>query len=107
LGIGIFIWRFLSPPQLEISPHGIVWFTGRKTLDYAWKDFAGFRAYRPSSRNLSKYVGYEYAPDNPKRGKMAAVAHALAGVDGGFGGQWEMSAEDLAELLNQAKQKWG
>ena len=107
LGIPVFIWRFLSPPRLEISPRGISWFTGHKTLEYAWKDFAGFRAYRPSSRNLSKYVGFEYARDSAKRGKMTAVAHALAGVDGGLGGQWEMPAEKLVDLLNQAKQRWG
>jgi hypothetical protein len=107
LGVLAFIWRFLSPPRLEISRQGISWFTGRKTLDFAWKDFAAFRVYKPSSRAMSKYVGYDYAPDNPKRGRMAAVAHAMAGVDGGFGGQWEISADDVAALLNQAKAKWG
>jgi len=107
LAAPIFIWRLIAPPRLEVSPRGISWFNGRATLDYSWKDFVGFRAYRPSSRNLSKHVGFEFAPNYPGRGKMAAVAHALAGVDGSFGGQWEMSAQDLVDLLNQARAKWG
>jgi hypothetical protein len=102
----VFIWRFLSPPRLEISRDGLAWFNGRKTLTYAWNDFAGFRTYKPSSRNLSKYVGYQYREDHPKRGKMAAVARAIAGVDGGFSGQWELSADKVAALLNAAKDKW-
>jgi len=102
----VFIWRFLSPPRLEISPAGLVWFNGRKTLTFSWNDFAAFRTYKPSSRNLSKYVGYEYVEGHPRRGKMAAVARAIAGVDGGFNGQWELSADKVAALLNAAKDRW-
>jgi hypothetical protein len=106
LGIPVFIWRMLSPPRLELSRDGISWFTGAKTLKYPWSDFAAFRTYKPSGRGVSKYVGYLYAADHPGLGKMAAFTNAFAGVDGGFGGQWEMSADKVAALLNAAKGRW-
>jgi hypothetical protein len=107
LCVPVMLWHICVPARLEISPSGITWFNGRKTVEYVWTDFADFRAYRPSSRAISKYVGYELIPQSPKRSRMTAVAHALAGVDGGFDGQWEMSADDLVTLLNQARAKWG
>jgi hypothetical protein len=107
LAVPVFVWRLVSPPRLEISPRGISWFNGRTTVDYLWKDFADFRAYQPSSRSLSKHLGFEYTSNCPKRDKTTAVSRALAGVDGSFGGQWEISTHDLASLLNRAKAKWG
>ncbi|HEX4634908.1 MAG TPA: hypothetical protein VH189_01925 [Rhizomicrobium sp.] len=107
LCIPVFVWQLLSPPRLEVSVRGIFWFTGRNTQTFLWKEFSGFRAYRPAPRTVSQHVGFEYAPDCPRRSKMTAVAHAMVGVDGSFGGNWEISAQDLADLLNQARQKWG
>ena len=107
LGVLIFGWRLLVPTRLELTPAAIRWFDGRKTHSYSWKDIAEFRAYRPSPRTTSKYIGFEYVPGHPNRAKAAALARALVGVDGGFGGQWEMPAQDLAGLLNEAKRKWG
>ena len=107
LGTAIFFWQLFSPKRLEISAGGLSWFNGHKTRDYAWKDFTAFSAYRPSSRSLSKHLGFVYAPESPRKGKAAAFARAMTGVDGSFGGQWEMSPDNLADLLNKAKQKWG
>jgi len=108
LGAPVMLWRILVPERLEMSPAGLAWFTGRKTMTYGWREFAGFRAFRPSSRSLTKsFVGFDYVPDHPKRGRLTALNHVLAGVDGSFGGQWEMSADKVAALLNDARLKWG
>ena len=104
----LMLWRILLPERLEISPNGLTWFTGRKTMTYGWREFAVFRAFRPSSRSLTKsFVGYDYVPDHPKRGKLTALNHVLVGLDGSFGGQWEISADKVASLLNEARLKWG
>ena len=102
--------RFLSPPRLEISAQGLGWFKNGTVVRYDWQDFADFRAYLPN-RGFFENVGYDYAPDSPKRRMMptfalAIVPYVAAGVDCGFGGPWEIPADDVASLLNQARAKW-
>jgi hypothetical protein len=107
----LLIGRLLSPPRLEMSRQGLAWFTGRKALRYDWNDFSGFCAYLPG-RGFFKYVGYNYASSSPTRRTMSTNAFVIApyvrdGIDGSFGGPWELPADDVVELLNQAKAKWG
>ena len=106
LGIPVFIWRLVSPARLELSPNGLVWFNGRKAIDYSWSDFAEFRAYRPSPRMRSFFIGFDWAPHSAKRSSLSGVTRSVAGVDGSFGGSWSVDAETLAGLLNQATRRW-
>lgn len=100
----------LWPPRLEISPGGVLWRSVRRTRTFAWKEFAGFVAYWPTSKNTfsyNKYTGFNYMPDDARRGRPVRMRRWWYGADASFGCMWELSADKLVSLLKQAKKKWG
>jgi hypothetical protein len=106
LGLPLAIWRLRVPARLEMSPQGLIWFTGKSDIIYSWHEFTSFRAYLVSGRSWTKHIGYDLAPDSSKRSKYTSIGRKIAGVDGGFGGGWELKPEAVAILLNQAKARW-
>lgn len=107
LGIPIFAWRLIRPDTLIMAPNGITWRNGFRTSHWQWSDLQSFRAYLPAPRTTSKHLGFDftdsyYAQNRQLRNKVKA----MTGVEGSFGGDWELSATDLADLLNKARIRW-
>lgn len=99
---GFCLWRFRRPPRLEIWPDKLV-----------RVDFAGFRHSYPFAdideftvtlmRRSGMAVVFSWTKDSPRRTKLAALSEAVDGYDVSLGGYWEMSAQDLADLLNRTR----
>jgi hypothetical protein len=99
LCVPLFAWRLFRPDSLTISTHGIAWRDALRTTHWAWEDVQAIRAFRPSSKNIIKHLGFDFTDSyHAKRGGLLILAKAMTGVEGSLGSGWEMSATDLAEL---------
>ncbi len=97
LGIPIFVWRLVRPDTMTLTPDGITWHNVFRTDRWAWSEVQDFHAYTPPGRTIAKYVGFVF------------TGSGAPGEDpntGSFGTGWELSAADLADLLNQARVQW-
>lgn len=104
LGIAFFVFRLISPEKLVLSPHGIDYFNGIKTLHLDWPEIARFVAARPSKRVHTQYVGVVYAKE--RAGLMSGLANGMSGGNGYLGATWAMDTPALVALLNDAKARW-
>jgi len=105
IGIPLFVWRFVHPDRLTLSPDGITWHGVFRTRRWRWEDIQNFRPYKMRSDSLSAYVAFDSKPSD-RSGPIANAAKALKHVDGTLGNGWEMSAEELSDLLNRARARW-
>jgi hypothetical protein len=56
---------------------------------------------------VSKHLGFDFTESYRARtGRFGHTVKAMTSVDGSFGGGWELSAADLADLLNKARARW-
>lgn len=107
LAIPVLIWRIVSPARLELSPKGLLWFNGSKSFRYSWSDFSEFRAYRPSPRMRSFFVGFRWTQNSAQRSAASGLVKSISGVDGSFGGNWSVEITTLVNILNEAQKRWG
>jgi hypothetical protein len=106
-GIPLFGWRLIRPDVLTVAPDGLTWRSVLRTARYQWDDVQNFRAYKPTSKTISKHVGFDFTDSyRAKRGGPYGLAKAMTGVEGSLGGGWELGAAELAELLNDARARW-
>ena len=106
-GIPLFAWRLVRPDVLTVLSDGIIWRSAFRTTQIRWDDVQGFRAYSPTGKTLSKHVGFDFTDSYHVQSKgLRQTIKAFAGVDGSLGGGWELSAADLADLLNAARVRW-
>jgi hypothetical protein len=110
LSIAVFVWRLIRPEILIVAPEGITWRSAFRTSHWQWSDLQSFRPYSPglAGRSISKGLGFDFTDSYYARNKRPrdSTVKAIAGVEGSFGGGWELSAADLADVLNKARIKW-
>jgi hypothetical protein len=106
-GIPLFALRLIRPDALTLAPDGITLRNSLRTTNFSWADVQNFRAYRPTSMTISKHLGFDFTDSyRAMHGGAYGLAKTLTGVEGSFGGGWEIGATDLAELLNEARARW-
>jgi hypothetical protein len=71
----------------------------RKTFVH-WADVDSFRMYNVQVR---KMVGWNYSPGYSRAKRLRRVNTSIAGVEAGLPDTYGMSAQDLADLMNQLK----
>jgi len=104
-GIPIFAWRLIRPEVLTVSPDGLTWRSAFRTMHFRWDAVQRFRAYSPTG-TISKHVGFDFTDSQTQSKGLRQTAKALTGVEGALGSGWELSAADLADLLNAARARW-
>lgn len=102
-GIPLFLWRFVRPDTLELSPEGILWRSLWRVSSWSWGEVTGFRPIVVSL--ASRHVGFDFT-DRKVATQLRAINAGLAGMEGSLGAGWELGPERLAELLNSARAKW-
>jgi hypothetical protein len=56
---------------------------------------------------MPKYLGLDFTDSyRARKGRVGHAVKALTSVEGSFGGGWELSAAELADLFNQARARW-
>jgi len=99
---GIGLYSLIVPARLEIGPTGITQKVLWRTLKLAWTDVYNFR---PAMIGLTnKTVGYDYL--TPKQATMRRVNRSLTGIDGALAPGLELAPPALADLLNNARERW-
>ena len=107
LGIPLFAWRLIRPDVMTLAPDGITRRSTFRAIHWTWGDVQAFRAYKPTSKNVSKHLGFDFTDSYyAKGGRDLRAVKAITGVEGSLGGGWEMNATDLADLLNTARARW-
>ena len=109
---GLMTWisvkALFRTPELAINPAGIEFRGLYWTRRFAWRDITNIRAYQPGFTIGRIYVGFDFAPHyKPGFAWVRRLTRAFVNVDCSFADGWEVDSETLAQILNQAKARWG
>jgi len=111
LNLGLFgltglvgIWMLVAPYRLVIGPDGLTQTMLWRTMKFAWTDIYNFRPIGIGLTN--KMIGFDYLRDPPKRRALRRLNAAFAGVQGALQPGWEIPPQDLANILNEARERW-
>jgi len=105
--IPLFAWQLICPSLLTLAPDGVTWRSPFRSAQWQWDDLQNFHAYKPTGKTISKHLGFDFTDGyHARRGGPHSAAKAMTGVEGSLGGGWELSADELAELLNTARARW-
>jgi uncharacterized membrane protein YhaH (DUF805 family) len=98
------LWMVLEPPRLEVGPAGIAQRVLGRTHRLGWADIHDFR---PASVGIgARAVGFDYLEQRPTRGWLRRLSAAITGVEGMLQPGYELGPHRLADLLNQARERW-
>lgn len=98
------LWLVISPARLEIGPDGLRQTQLWRRRRYAWSEVHDFR---PATIGLyNKSVGFDFLVDRPRRERFRRLSAAIVGVQGALQPGWEVDPHALANLLNQARERW-
>jgi Bacterial PH domain len=59
-GIPLFAWQLIRPSVLTLGPDGVTWRSPFRTVHYQWDDLQNFRACKPTSKTISKHLGFDF-----------------------------------------------
>jgi hypothetical protein len=104
LGCPLFAWEVIRPEQLTLSPAGLQWRSLRKTLTYKWDQLSEFSVF---SIRGSKLIGFSVTGTGANTSLLGRFNVALTGNSAALPGLWEIKPEELADILNSARAKWG
>lgn len=98
------LWMAVAPARLEIGPEGLrqtqLWRRSR----YPWSDVHDFR---PATLGFfNRVVGFDFLVAQPKRAGIRRLNAAIVGVHATLQPGWEIDPHTLANLLNQARERW-
>ena len=93
---------------LRIAPDGLVMRTPLKTRRLDWNDVENFTGYEIQQRyGSTKHVGFDRRDLTPERqGFWKTVSRGMTGVDGGLPDTYGFDHEELARLLNKARDRY-
>ena len=110
-GLGVLTSIYMLTPnaiRLEINRNGIEMKTLFKPMKLEWSDVNGFYvAHLRTGFSKTKIIGIEFSESYKKLRAGRQLSSALTGMEGGLPNHFNCSAEELCELLNKSKQKWG
>jgi|SRR5215471_10635555 len=105
LGLPLMLFRLIRPDRIILSPDGIRWLSTLRRQNWRWGELQHFRPYKVT--RFSSHVGFNFTEEYKRLKTMRQVSSFLSGgVEGSFGGGWELSPRQMAALLNDAKQRW-
>jgi len=103
LGLPLFGWELYRPDRLTLGPDGLAWTGPWRTRRYRWTDLSAFSVLRIRGSAL---IGFSEL-NRPKANWLAALNKGLLGQEGGFPGLWEIGPQEVCDLLNAARDRWG
>jgi hypothetical protein len=94
--------------RLRIDKNGIEMKTLFKPMKLEWSEVNGFYvAHINTGYSTTKLIGIEFSESYKKLRVGRQFSSALTGVEGALPNNFNRSAEEICELLNKSKQKWG
>jgi hypothetical protein len=99
MGATLFGYFMVRPGSLTLGPSGITLWTGIRHFENAWEDFDKFFLCR---FHFSVYPACHYSECY----KRNPTLRGMTGNLGSFGKFWEISPQELVDLLNQGLARW-
>jgi hypothetical protein len=110
-GLGILTSIYMLTPnatRLQIDKNGIEMKTLFKPMKLEWGDVNGFYvAHMNTGYATTKMIGIEFSESYKKHRAGRQFASAFTGAEGALPNNFNLSAEEVCELLNKSKQRWG
>jgi hypothetical protein len=110
-GLGVLTSSYMLTPnaiRLRIDKDGVEMKTLFKPMKLAWSDVNGFYvAHMRTGLAQTKMIGIEFSESYKKLRVGRQLSSALTGLEGGLPNHFNRPAEEICELLNKAKQRWG
>lgn len=110
-GLGLLTSVYMLTPnaiRLRIDKDGIEMKTLFKPMKLAWSDVNGFYVVQMrTGLARTKMIGIEFSESYKKLRAGRQLASALTGAEGGLPNHFNRSAEEVCELLNESRQRWG
>jgi hypothetical protein len=104
ISIPIIAWRLIRPDSLTLTPDGACWHSTFAIIRFRWDEVQNFRVW---GGTFSTDIGYDLATGcHAPPSRFIRVATKLIGVGGSLGSGWELDADELADLLNDARARW-
>lgn len=94
----------VRPGRLEIGPDGLRQTQLWRRSHYGWSDIHDFR---PATLGFfNRVVGFDFLVARPRRAGLRRLNAAIVGVQATLQPGWEIDPHTLANLLNQARERW-
>ncbi|GLQ98811.1 STM3941 family protein [Dyella mobilis] len=110
-GLGIPVSIYMLTPgagELRIDRQGIQMKGPFKPMKLAWSEVNGFYVdYVRTGYSRTKMIAIEFSDSYNKLRAGRQVAQAMTGMQGALPNNFSRPAEEVCELLNSAKKKWG
>jgi hypothetical protein len=110
-GLCLLVSLYMLTPnaaRLRIDKNGVEMKTFFKPMKLAWDDVNGFYvAHMRTGLARTKLIGIEFSESYRKQRAGRQFASALTGVEGGLPDHFNRPAEEVCELLNESKRRWG
>ena len=106
-GLGLLVSLYMLVPgtmQLRVDRDGIEMKSPFRPLKLAWQDVDGFYV---ASVSNTKMIGINYSRTYGEQLGARRFSAALTGLEGALPNQFDRSPEQVCQLLNDAKIKWG
>jgi hypothetical protein len=108
-GMGLLVSIYMLTPgaiRLQIDKNGIEMKTLFKPMKLAWSDVNGFYVAKMKTGFAgTKMIGIEFS-ESYENLRAARFSSSLTGAEGGLPNHFNLSAEEICELLNKSKQRW-
>jgi hypothetical protein len=94
--------------RLRIDKNGVEMKTFFKPMKLSWGDVNGFYvAHMRTGLSKTKFIGIAFSESYRKQRAGRQFASALTGMEGGLPDHFNRPAEEVCELLNESKRRWG
>lgn len=110
-GLGVLVSLYMLTPdaiRLRIDKNGVEMKTLFKPTKLEWGDVNRFYVdHIRTGYSKTKVIGIEFSESYSKLRAGRRFASALTGVEGALPNHFNRPAEEICELLNESKRRWG
>ena len=110
-GLCLLVSLYMLTPnavRLQIDKNGVEMKTFFKPMKLGWGDVNGFYVdHIRTGYSKTKFIGISFSESYRKHRAGRQFASALTGMEGALPNHFNRSAEEICELLNSSKRKWG
>jgi membrane associated rhomboid family serine protease len=106
-GIVVAVLQLTGGASLRIAPEGLLARGPIRSGSWSWNEIEHFRAYDVDQYGTTKLVGFDLRDLTPDcQGIWTTIGRGMSGVDAALPDTYGMRAEDLATLLEEARERY-
>jgi len=110
-GLGVLASLYMLTPnavRMRIDRDGVEMKTFFKPMKLGWGDVDGFHVdHIRTGYSKTQVIAIAFSESYRKQRAGRQIASALTGMEGALPNHFDRPAEEICQLLNEAKRKWG